>query len=118
VNLGSCEFYDYAVPTEVTRVFADCITHGTSLIYRLQTIIGTIGMGSHLPILVEFYENPHYLASNINLHLCRFAHAIRHSQHLHMGPIVMIIGQVMAIAEETEASYQHKKSTLAYVQKQ
>jgi hypothetical protein len=117
VNLGSCEFFDYAVPAVISRVFSDCRTHETSLINRLQKIIETIGMGSHLPILVEFYENPHYPSANINLHLCGFAHAIRHAQHLYMGPIVMIIGPIMAAPNETEVSYQHKKSALAHVQK-
>ena len=117
VNLGSCEFYDYAVPTEPIRVFTDCKTHGYSLIHRLEKIIETVGRGSHLPILVEFYENPNYPNLNINLHLCGFAHAIRHAQHLYMGPIVMIIGPVMAVTGETETSYLHKKVVLSYVQK-
>lgn len=117
VNLGSCEFYDYAVPTNATRVFAECRTHETSLIARLEKIIATVGMGSPLPILVEFFENPHYPTSNINLHLCGFAHAIRHAQHLYMGPIIMVIGPVMATTGETESSYLRKKTLLAYVQK-
>ena len=117
VNLGSCEFYDYAVPTSASQIFTECTTHESSLMHRLEKVIGTVGRGSHLPILVEFYENPHYPNSNINLHLSGFAHAIRHAQHLYMGPIVMVIGPVMASANETESSYQHKKGALAYVQK-
>jgi hypothetical protein len=117
INIGSIQDWDYSVPTSADNIFQNCQTHESSLIKRIERIIELVGAGSHLPIFVEFYENSNYNQANIALHVCGFAHAIRHCQYLYAGPIIMIIGPVMAREGETESSYQRKKAVLGFLQK-
>jgi hypothetical protein len=49
--------------------------------------------------------------------LIGFAHAIRHCQYTYAGPIIIVIGPVMATVEDYSAQYLARKTYLSYTQK-
>ena len=117
INIGSKDYHEYSVPLTAEAIFDNCINHENSLIRRIEKVITLVGPESHLPILVEFFGSPNYSHIGMVYHLMGFAHAVRHCQYIYAGPIIIVIGPVMATVGDCITEYSLRKTYLSYTQK-